>query len=126
MKICCWWPCLSLLLCWILFTWNSRFKINTNSYHFFHYTYLQVVVILLLFTQLCVHDLCILVDRLNVTAGIYMFKVKDTDTRAMQETCSKLIIKAPEWLKWHFSSAFILNVEQLKILLVFPLLTLNT
>ena len=32
--------------------------------------------------------------------GIYLFKVKNENTRRMYEICSKLRIKTPEWLHW--------------------------
>ena len=59
-------------------------------------------------------------------AGIYLFKVNKGNTKTMCEICSKLIIKKPEWRKWHRLGIFIANFEHISyIVLVFPLFTLN-
>ena len=44
-------------------------------------------------------------------AGIYLFKVKNRNTRTMCEICSKLTIKTPEQCHWRRSGVFIVNFE---------------
>ena len=58
--------------------------------------------------------------------GIYLHKVKNRNTRARCEICSKLIIKTPERRRRRLSGVFIVNFERIShLLLVFLLLTLN-
>ena len=58
----------------------------------------------------------------NVTAGIYLFKVKNRDTRTMCEISSNLTIKTPQQ---RHSGVFIVNFEHiLHIVSVFPSVTL--
>ena len=60
------------------------------------------------------------------TAGIYLFKVNNRNTRTIYEICSKLTIKTPQWSQWRHSGAFIVNFKHiLHIALLFLLLTLN-
>ena len=55
------------------------------------------------------------------SAGIYLFKVNNGNTRKMFEICSKLTIKTPERY-WRRSGVFIDNLEQIShIVLVFSL-----
>ena len=63
--------------------------------------------------------------RLNLvySAGNYLFKVNNRNTRIRCEICSKLTIKTPERRIWHRSSAFIVNFEHISHLVL--LLTLN-
>ena len=62
------------------------------------------------------------VDVANSPAGIYMFKVKNKNTRTRGEVCSKSIIKTLE----HCLGVFIVNFEHIShLVLVFQLLTLN-
>ena len=46
-------------------------------------------------------------------AGIYLFKIKDENTRAMCEICSKSTMKTPERRHIHRSGVFIANLEQI-------------
>ena len=56
------------------------------------------------------------------SAGIYMLKVNNRNTRARCEICSKLTIKIPERL----SGIFIVNFEHIShLVLVILLLTLS-
>ena len=65
-------------------------------------------------------------ENTPIKAGIYFFKIKNGNTRAKCEICSKLTMKTPEWRHWHDSDVFIVNSEQIPhIVLVFPVLTLN-
>ena len=62
----------------------------------------------------------------NYSAGIYLFKVDNENTRTVCEICTKLTIKTPAWGHWHRSGVFIVNFEQIShIVVVFPLLTLT-
>ena len=60
-------------------------------------------------------------------AGIYLFKVKNGNTRTVGEFSSNLTIKTPEQRQYNRLSVFIVNFEQIShTVLVFPLLmTLN-
>ena len=61
------------------------------------------------------------------TAGIYLFKVNNRNTRTIYEIYSKLTIKTPKWSQWRHSGAFIVNFEHiLHIALLFLLLTLKS
>ena len=54
-------------------------------------------------------------------AEIYLFKVKIWSTRIMCEICSKLTIKTPERCQWRRSDVFIVNFEQISLILpAFP------
>ena len=58
--------------------------------------------------------------------GIYMFKVKNKNTRTRCETCSTLIIKTPERRHWRQFGVFIVNFEHIShLVLLFLLLTLS-
>ena len=48
---------------------------------------------------------------MRVTAGIYLLKVNNKNTRTRCETCSKLTIKILEPCHWCRSSFFIVNFE---------------
>ena len=62
--------------------------------------------------------------RLN-PAGIYLFKVRNANTRTMCKICLKLTIKSPERRRLR-SGVFSIYFKQIShIVLVFPLLTLN-
>ena len=55
-----------------------------------------------------------------------MLKVNNRNFRKRCEIYSKLTMKAPEWLQWRRSGAFIINFEHiLHFLLVFSLLILS-
>ena len=59
-------------------------------------------------------------------ADIYLFKVKNGDSRTICEICSKLIIKITERRYWPHPGVFIFNFEQIsQINQLFPLLSLN-
>ena len=59
-------------------------------------------------------------------AGIYLFRVKNRNSRTICEICSKLTIKTPERRQWRYSGVFIVNFEHiLHLVLLFVLLTLN-
>ena len=62
---------------------------------------------------------------LNITAGIYFFKVSNGNTRTMSKICAELTIKTPEQRHWHRFGVFMVNLAQILHVLVFPLLTLN-
>ena len=63
----------------------------------------------------------------NITAGNYMFKVKNRNTRTRCEMCSKFTIKTPERRLRRRSGVFIVNFEHIShLVLVFLLLTLNS
>ena len=69
-------------------------------------------------TNLCIKDIC--------SAGIYLLRVNNRNTRTRCEICSKLTTKTREWRQWHRSGVFIVNFEHIPhLLLVFLLLTLN-
>ena len=60
------------------------------------------------------------------SAGIYLLKFSDRNTRTKWEICSKLTIKMSERRQWRCSAVFIVNFERiLHLALVFLLLTLN-
>ena len=60
------------------------------------------------------------------SAGIYLFKYNNRNTRTRCEICSKLTIKTPERRQWRRSGIFIVNFEHISHhVLVFLLLTLN-
>ena len=62
----------------------------------------------------------------NVPAGIYLFKINNANIRTVSEIYSKLPVTKPEWRHWSRSGIFIVNFEQISlIVLMFPLLTLN-
>ena len=64
--------------------------------------------------------------RCPVPVGIYMFKVKNRNTRPRCEICSKLTVKTPEQSHWRCSGVFIVNFEHTShLVLVFLLLTLS-
>ena len=59
-------------------------------------------------------------------ADIYVFNVKNGNTRTMCDTCSKLTIKTPEGRHWRCSGAFIVNSEHNShIFLVVQMFTVN-
>ena len=59
-------------------------------------------------------------------ANIYLFKVKNRNTRKKCEIFLKLIIKTPEQRRWRRSGVFIVNFENIShLFLLFLLLTLN-
>ena len=58
-------------------------------------------------------------------AGIYLFKVNNWNVRKVCEIYSKIIIKTPERRQRHRSGVFIVDFEQISVVLVFPLRTLN-
>ena len=61
-----------------------------------------------------------------IPAYIYLFKASNRNTRTMSEICSKFKIKMLERLQWRRYRVFIVNLEQISlIILVFLLLTLN-
>ena len=61
----------------------------------------------------------------HYTAGNYMFKVNNRNTRTRCEICSKLTIKTPE-RRQRRSGVFIVNFEHIShLVLVFLLLTLS-
>ena len=58
--------------------------------------------------------------------SIYLFNVKNGNTRAKCDICSKLNIKTPERRQWRRSGVFNVNFEQISdLVLVFLLLTLR-
>ena len=60
------------------------------------------------------------------SAGIYLFKVNNRNTRTRCEICSKLTINTPERRQWRRSGVFIDNFEHIShLVLVFLLLTLS-
>ena len=62
----------------------------------------------------------------NVPAGIYLFKINNANIRTVSEICTKLPVTKPEWRHWSRSGIFIVNFEEISlIVLMFPLLTLN-
>ena len=59
-------------------------------------------------------------------ANIYLFKVRNRNTRKRSEICSVLTIKTPERHQLRRSGVFIVNFEHIShLFLVFLLLTLN-
>ena len=63
----------------------------------------------------------------NYPAGIHLLKVNNGNRRTMCENCFRITIKAPERRYWCRSSIVIVNFKQIShIVLVFPLLTLNS
>ena len=60
------------------------------------------------------------------TAGNYMFKVNNRNTRTRCEICSKLTLKIPEQRHWCRCGVFTVNFEHIShLVLVFLLLTLS-
>ena len=60
------------------------------------------------------------------SAGKYLFKVNNRNTRARCEICSKFTIKIPQRRHWRRFSVFFVNFEQIShLFLVFLLLTLS-
>ena len=60
------------------------------------------------------------------SAGIYMLKFNNRNTKTRREICSKLTRKIPERRHWRRSVIFIVNFEHIShLVLVFLLLTLN-
>ena len=45
-------------------------------------------------------------------AVIYLFKVKNENTRTLYEVCSRFTIKTPEQRHWRFSDVFIVNLNR--------------
>ena len=61
-----------------------------------------------------------------VSAGIYLLKVNNKNTRTRYEIYSKLTIKTPEERQWRGSVVFIVNFKHISHLaLVFLLITVN-
>ena len=52
-------------------------------------------------------------DLQKIPASIYLFKVKNGDTRTFCETSSKLTIKTLAWRYWHRFGVFIVNFEKI-------------
>ena len=68
----------------------------------------------------------IFLRALDNPGDIYLFKVKNRNTRKRCEICSKIMIKTPERRHNRRSSVFIVNFEYIsRLVLVFLLLTLN-
>ena len=64
--------------------------------------------------------------RIQYPGCIYLFKVKNGNTRAMCEICSELTLKTPERPNWSLSCVFIVNCTRIShIFQVFLFLTLN-
>ena len=62
----------------------------------------------------------------NFSAGNYLLKVNNRNSRTRCEICSKLTTKTPEGRQWRRSGVFIVNFELIShLVLVFLLLTLN-
>ena len=62
----------------------------------------------------------------DLSAGIYLFKINNRNTRAICEICLQLTIKTPERRHWRRSGFFFFNFEQIShIVLLFLMLTLN-
>ena len=65
-------------------------------------------------------------ERNNYPANIYLFKVKNRNTRKRCEVRSKLTIKTPDRLHWRRPDVFIVNFEHiLHLFLMFIFLILN-
>ena len=61
-----------------------------------------------------------------VSAGIYLLKVNNKNTRTRYEIYSKLTIKTPEERQWRRSVVLIVNFKHISHLaLVFLLITVN-
>ena len=61
-----------------------------------------------------------------VSAGSYLLKVNNKNTRTRYEIYSKLTIKTPEERQWRRSVVFIVNFKHISHLaLVFLLITVN-
>ena len=64
--------------------------------------------------------------KTHFSAGIYLLKVNNKNTRKKLKICSKLTIKTPELRQWPRSGVFVENFEHISHLVVmFLLLTLN-
>ena len=62
----------------------------------------------------------------DYSAGNYLFKVNNKNTRTRCEICSKLTVKTPERRHCRRSGVFIVNFEHIShFVLVFLLLTLS-
>ena len=63
---------------------------------------------------------------INNSAGIYLLKVHNRNTKTKCEICLALTIKTPERRQWRRSSVLIVNFEHISLLvLVFLWLTLR-
>ena len=49
-------------------------------------------------------------------AGIYLFNLKNGNTRTIYEVCSNLTIKTPEQRQWYRSGDFIVNFGQISLI----------
>ena len=66
------------------------------------------------------------IQRTSVSAGNYMFKINNRNTRTRCEICSNITIKTPVQRQWRRCSAIIVNCEHIShLVLVFLLLTLS-
>ena len=52
------------------------------------------------------------------TAGIYLLKVNNRNSRTRFEICSKLTVKTPERHQWHHSGVFIVNLASFFVFIV--------
>ena len=67
----------------------------------------------------------LIVFSIYFPASIYLFTVNNVNFRTMCEIFSKLTTKTPELPQWRLFSAFVVNFEQISLVALFPLLTLN-
>ena len=56
--------------------------------------------------------------ELYLTAGIYLLKINNRNTRTMCEISSKLTIKTPERCNWRCSSVFIVKFKHISHLVL--------
>ena len=72
------------------------------------------------------HILLEVLEADTPSAGIYLLKVNNGNTRTRCEICSNLTIKMQERRQWRRSGIFIVNFENISHLVpLFLLLTLN-
>ena len=70
--------------------------------------------------------MAVAMTKMLISAGIYLLKVNNRNTRTRCEICSKLTIRTSERHQWRRSGVFIVNFEHIShLVLLLLLLTLN-
>ena len=119
---------------WYLITKNVRCHFTLIIYHHIKNISQQSNVAAPIITLVCGRKQSpgdVLSGRLllcgkSISAGIYLVKVNNRNTRTRCEICSKLTLKTSERRQWRHFGFFIVNFEHIShLVLVFLLLTLN-
>ena len=70
--------------------------------------------------------MAVAMTKMLISAGIYLLKVNNRNTRTRCEICSKLTIRTSERHQWRRYGVFIVNFEHIShLVLLLLLLTLN-